>query len=128
MIKVKKVTYTPADIFAMFETPQEVLAAPSEGKVNNVLGISHFMDFQTESYTGGDALQYFTKTRANGAVYQEGLILTRASDYNKPAAKGVDHQETFTTEFALLVTTNALCATGNSDISVYIIYEEKDIV
>ena len=57
-IQVKKVTYTPADIYALFATPQLVLPAPAAGFVNNILGITHDMEFNTAAYTGAIRFDY----------------------------------------------------------------------
>lgn len=123
MIKVKKITMTPADIFACFAVPQEVLPAPASGYVNNILAISHDMVFVTLAYTGATRLSY---QNYNGAsvVFYDDTILASGASRNFPADKGNNqNQLSFTTKNALLLTTNGPAATGDSNIDVYIVYE-----
>lgn len=124
-VKVKKITYTPANIFAMFATPQVVLSAPAAGYVNNILGISHDMVYNSAVYTVATSLLYGYNSSLGSNVYNEPNILITAGDVNLPAGIGIAFNGGYSTTKDFKVTTDAAAATGDSDIDVYIIYETK---
>lgn len=124
-IQVKKITYTPADIIAMGTVPQIVLPAPPAGYVNNILGISHEMTFNTASYTIVNILLYSTQTTTANYVFIDDVFLTATSDISLPIQKSIGGQAIFSTIKDFIIYTNGIAATGDSDIIAYIIYEEK---
>ena len=85
MIAVKKITYVPADIFAMNGAPQLVLAAPPAGYVNNILGISHDMTFNSAAYTVATTFRYGAVNLAAGSIFGEDACLGAITDRSVPA-------------------------------------------
>jgi len=139
MIQVKKIIYTPADIFAMFVTPQLVLPAPPAGQVNNIIGVSHDLVFATLAYTVATKILYGAIVSANNYSFGEFYLLAQIVNYNEQASKANYKQDpsvlspnstdcVFSTTKDFFVTTDLQAAAGNSNIDSYIIYEEKDIV
>ena len=138
MIKIKKVTYQPADIYAMNAVPQLVLQAPAAGKGRTILGITHDMEFETAAYTGAALLLYGTDP-ANWQTFVDTKTLAAVGNINQPALRTsvqdlsgfsgeLRHSASpFTTVKDFYVTTDGLAATGDSPIDVYIAYEDRDI-
>ena len=123
MIKVKKITYTPANIVAMFATPQIVLPAPPSGYVNNIMAISHELVFGTAAYTGGSFL-FYDLLRPGLTIISDGTMLPAGGNMSLPANKAsASTQLIASTTKNLYVTTDLLCATGDSPIDAYIVYE-----
>lgn len=123
MIKVKKKTLTPAQVIACFTVPIIVLDAPASNYVNNILGISHELTFNTAAYTGATHL-YYDLIRPGVTIIAADSILTAGGDVCYPASKALSTSQLPTsTTNDLFVTTNAQAATGDSDVILYIIYE-----
>jgi hypothetical protein len=124
-IKVKKITYTPADIYAMNGAPQLVLAAPAAGYANAILGISHNMVYNSAAYTVAQYL-YYNIYPGNGAnPFEDSYTLQFTNDISIASAKQFAANSVYSTQNALYVTTDAVAATGDSDIIAYIVYETK---
>jgi hypothetical protein len=128
MIQVKKITYSPADIIAMFVTPQLVLPAPAAGYVNNIIGISHDLVFNTLGYTVATEIWYGWQLSAGTTVFTGRFILDRIANTNIPCLDGQASQTPFSTTKDFYVTTDVQAATGDSPIDAYIIFETKLLV
>jgi hypothetical protein len=126
-IQVKKITYTPADIFAMFVTPQLVLPAPPAGKVNNILAVSHDLVFNTLAYTVATEIWYGLQPSAGVTVFTAPTILDRIANTNIPSKDGQSLQSRFSTTKDFFVTTDSQAVTGDSNIIAYIVYEQKTL-
>lgn len=124
-IRVKKITYTPADIFAMNGTPQNVLAAPAAGYVNNILAISHDMVFNSAAYTGATDLIYGYDATLGTGLFYDTVSLAALADTVIPCGKITATNPIFTTSRDFYITTNGPAATGDSDIIAYVVYETK---
>lgn len=125
MIQVKKITYTPANIYAMFATPQMVLPAPPAGFVNNILSVTHDMTFNTLAYTGAVNFRYGLTLNNTVYIFIDNQSLAAIYDINYTLLKQSALAVMFSTTKAFYITTNAAAATGNSNIDAYIIYETK---
>ena len=125
MIQVKKIIYTPANIYAMFATPQIVLAAPPAGYANNILGISHHLIFNTLAYTVATVFTYAKTTNPTYYYATEVVTLPSVNSINTTLLRNLASATPFTTVEDFKVTTNAAAATGDSNINAYIIYETK---
>ena len=123
MIQVKKIIYTPADIIAMFAVPQTVLAAPASGFVNNILAISHDMVFNANAYTVASGFIYKAIVGDPNIIFIDNDILNESIDINHPVLKITSNFSAYSTIKAFKVTTNDLAATGDSDVTAYIVYE-----
>ena len=123
MIQVKKVTFTPADIFAMYVTPQLVLPAPPAGMVNNILGVTHDLVFNTLAYTGANSLRYFSNIAVDDTIITGLYELISIVNRNLPGKQTDGLYLPFSTTKNFYVTTDAQAATGDSNIDAYIIYE-----
>ncbi len=123
-IKVKKLTYTPANIYSMFATPILALPAPPSGSVNNVLAISHDMVFNSAAYTGASHIIYGFTLDSFFEVYFDGDLLAALTNGNIPLRKWFAQNTIFSTTKDLYVTTEATAATGDSNIDAYVVYEE----
>ena len=128
MIQVKKIIYTPADIFAMFGAPQEILPIPSAGKTNVILGISHKLIFNTAAYTGATEILYVSGSNLNAAFMKDTNSLSFINNRNTSISKTDAMATVFSTDQSVRITVNALAATGDSNIEAQIIYEEKTLV
>ena len=126
-IKIKKITYTPANIYAMFATPQIVLPAPPIGYVNNILGITHKMVFNTAAYTIATAFLYGYEAGPNAMVYLDGYSLPSVTNVNQPLSKYTDTTLFISTTEDFYIMTDGAAATGDSNIIAYIVYEQKII-
>lgn len=124
-IRTKKVTLTPANIYALFAAPQIVLPAPSSGYVNNIVGLSLSMEYNSAAYTTASAFQFGKTAGGVVVVAEDTYCLPATADVNVPVFKGNTSQLPFTTEADFYITTNAAAADGDSDVNVYVIYEEK---
>ena len=125
MIQVKKITYAPSDIYAMFGTPQNVLPAPDAGYVHNILGITHEMTFNTLAYSGASSFHYGVEDLQNIPVFTEDRVLAEENNYAQPSLKPDANATPFSTTKDFYVTVDFEATTGDSDIIAYIIYEKK---
>lgn len=124
-IRVKKVTMNPAYIMGMFATPQIVLPAPAAGYINNILGVSHDMVYNSAAYTVAAAIRYGSTGPGIRYVFFDNVILASTVDSNMPIQKFSATLTSFSTTKDFYVTTDAAAATGDSTITAYIIYETK---
>jgi hypothetical protein len=122
--RVSQVVLTPTGIFGLYGTPVAVLPAPPLGFVNNILSISHQMTYVSAAYTTATKLLY---SSGGAKVLEDDAVLAATGNYNSPALKSAATQTVFSTTQALNLTTDALAATGNSTINVYIVYEQVQI-
>ena len=122
MVQTKLIQLTPADIYGLYDTPKLVLPAPPIGYVNNILGISHDMVFNSVAYTGATNMRY--GVYIGDAVFIEFNILSATSNYSSPISKNDGAQTVFSTTKDLFLTTDAVAADGDSNINAYIIYEQ----
>lgn len=125
MIQIKKITFTPADLAAMFVTPQMVIPAPPAGYVNNILAITHELVFNTLAYTGGSDIIYGKSAGNPYSIFHDQVSLPAAGDSQTPVTKAQTPQTIFSTTKDFKVTTDALPATGNSSIDAIIVWEQK---
>lgn len=123
MVQTKLIQLTPADIYGLYDTPKLILPAPPIGYVNNILGISHDMEFNSSAYHGGSYFIYGKNTEANN-VFNGYFILNSTHNINLPALKLDASQSIFSTTKDLFLTTDAVAADGDSNINAYIIYEQ----
>ena len=122
MVQTTLIQLTPTIIYGLNATPKLVLPAPPIGYVNNVLGISHDMTFNSAAYTTASSLIY---GKANsGEAFIDSSVLGAISNHNLPASKGNSVQTIFSTTKDFFLTTDAVAATGDSNIDVHIIYEQ----
>jgi len=126
-VLVKKITLTPADIYALNATPQNMLAAPAVGYANNILAITHEMIFNSAAYTNGSLMTYGNTNDNTDYLYIDNNILPAVADYHKPVSKTDAAATVFITTKDFYLTTDLACADGDSDIDVYIAYEVKPI-
>ena len=137
-IQVKKITLTPANIFAMFVSPLNVLPAPAAGKVNVILGISQQMIFNANAYTGASFFFYQADFPNYTVIMGEYTCLPATFDVNCPVQKIMINNTTpfglsvidntpFATKGNFFISTDATAATGDSNIDIYIIYEVKTL-
>lgn len=127
MIRVKQITYLPADIFAMFAVPQMILPAPPSGKINNIVSVTHDMVFSTLAYTVATFIGYGKNPANNRYIFYDSISLPAVANSNFPLNKLVADFVTFSTIKDLFVTTDAAALTGDSKIKAFIIYEQKDV-
>lgn len=125
MIKIKKITFQPADIYDLFANPVIGLKAPSTGNVNNILGVTNDLDFATIAYNTSSFI--YGKSGATSSVFTGLNVLNSAVDINIPASKTVTQQLPFSTTKDFMITTNIAVTTGDSPVDTYIIYEETPI-
>src|ERR1019366_7077669 len=111
MVKVIQAVFAPAGVIALYGTPAVALPAPPAGYVNNILGISHAMTYNSTAYTTATKLLY---SSGGAKVMEDDAILAAVANYNSPALKSAAPQTVFSTTQALNVTTDALAAAGNS--------------
>lgn len=124
MVRTIQAILTPTGIIGSFASPATVLPAPPIGFVNNILGISHQMTYNSAAYTTATKLLY----QSGGLKFMEDdSVLASTVNYNSPAIKSNSAQTIFSTTQAVTVTTDALAATGNSTINMYLIYEQVQI-
>ena len=124
-IRIKQVTYTPANIFAMFATPQIVLDAPATGYVNNILAITHKMEYDSVAYTDTDTFVYGNTKGDTVYMFYDSETLPATSDTNVSCERWSDKSTIFTTTEDFYVSTQAAAADGDSDVIAYIVYETK---
>lgn len=125
-IRVKKITYAPADVYAMGAAPQKVLDAPASGYVNNILGVSHDMTYATTQYVVATELRYGNTNNNATRVFVDAVVLGSAFNCNLPAVQQTTPARVpFSTTKDFYVTTNGNAILGDSPIDAYIIYEEK---
>ena len=122
MIQTKVIQLTPADVYGLNATPKLVLPAPPFGYVNNILGISHDMTFNSAAYTVATELIY--GKMSSGQAFIDSSVLGSTTNRNLPAAKSTTNQTTFSTTKDFFLTTDAVAAIGDSNINAYIIYEQ----
>lgn len=127
MIIVKKITLTPADIFALFVTPQIILPAPAAGFVNNIFGITNAMIYNSATYTGMGFFFYYCISIQFDAAFYENFIFAQSFNMTKSAQKSQQAQTLFSTTSDFLLTTDGQAATGDSNIDLFIVYETLPI-
>jgi hypothetical protein len=125
MIVTKKITLTPAQIYALFVTPYVALAAPPAGYVNNILGVSIDKVYNTLAYAVATTLGFGVRNMPANAVFQDGNVLAGTADYAVAVQNPSGWAGFFSTEEDFIIQTDATATTGNSDIIIYITYELK---
>jgi len=124
-IQVKKTVLTPVVVYAMDVTFQTILPAPPAGYVNNILGISGYNDFQSAAYVGATTF-YVLPASSNAQVFAiESTLLGSNTTLNSIFDKFSSPQMILSTEGALMLRTDAAGSIGDSDIWIYVIYEQK---
>jgi len=124
-IQVKKITVSSAELLAILTTPKLMLAAPASGYVNNIIAMTHFLDYNSATYVSANPLKYYTTTNTNGIIASDTNIFKSTSDaenivYNAFANTGI-----MSTERALYLSCANNPTVGDSPLYVYIIYEVK---
>ena len=124
-IKVKKVTVTSAELLAINATPKEMLAAPAAGYVNNILAITHNLDFVSAAYAAFTVLYYYTFgiPSSTNQFAQDSNSLANVVDAEMPLIKR--NSTLGTTATALMLSALGDPTTGDSDLIAYIVYETK---
>jgi len=126
-IRVKAITYSAADIIAMYNTPQVALAAPASGYINKILGITHWTDYNSAAYTGASIIWYGKPAAFTPNVLYESTTLPATVNESIALSRNPAAATIYSTIEDLYVTTDAQAAAGNSPIIAYIVYEEKQI-
>lgn len=117
--------YTPTILIGAFATPVKVLPAPPAGFVNNILGISHDMTYNSAAYAVASKIIY---GKSDGVwVFEDDNVLGATADYNLPGLKKAATQVPFSTTKDFYMTTDAAATTGNSTITANIIYEQVQL-
>ncbi len=124
-VKMIKAIYTPTVLAGAYAAPVKVLPAPPAGFVNNILGVSHDMTYNSAAYTTASKIIYGASDGIN--VFEDDNVLGATGDYNLPGIKKVATQLPFSTTKDFYMTTDAAAATGNSTIEAYIIYEQVQL-
>ena len=125
MIKVKKTTITSAELLALNVTSKTILAAQVSGKVNNVIGISAKLDYNSIAYAGG-FLQGYCNDVSPVVMFTNANILSKTADRTEPFTQASLSIASLDIDFKLKA--SAAITTGNSPIDIYVIYEEKDLI
>src|SRR3990172_5130912 len=112
MIQVKKITLTPAQIIASFATPVIILPAPPTNFVNNVLGLSVDMTFNTLAYTGAGFPEIDIFSTGVLPVYKETIVLLSTISRDNIFARAIANGNPWTTTKNVKLATSVLMATG----------------
>src|SRR3990167_6747404 len=83
---VKKITYSTADVIAMFGTPQLALPAPAAGYTNNIYGITHDLDKTTADSVASE-MYYGRGVAGSFYAFFDFWSLQANADLNIPLAK-----------------------------------------
>lgn len=124
-ISVKKITVSSAELLAIMTTPKTMLAAPAIGYVNNIIAITHFLDYNSTTYVSVNPLKYYTTTNANSVGYSDGTIFKSTSDAENMIFNSLQSTSILTTEKDLIMSCANNPTVGNSPLYIYIVYETK---
>ncbi len=122
-IQVKKVTFTPAAVYLLNAVPAIALAAPAAGFVNNILGITEKLVFNSFAYAGATQVYFYPAGGVDSPTFIDSNSLVTVSDEYFPVSKSSDLNTVLSTDAALMITTDAVASVGDSDLVYFIIYE-----
>lgn len=125
MTRTEQIILAPATVYALSATRQIALPAPPAGYINNILSVSHGMEFVSAAYTGATKLIYESKSGVN--IFEDSAMLPAVADAQAGTLKSQATQGIFGTTEALYVTADAVAAAGDSTINGYITYEQVQI-
>jgi len=126
-IQVKKVTVSSAELLAIFTTPKLMLPGPGANYVNNIISITHFLDYNSTTYVSANPLKYYTFNNTNSIGYSDGTIFKSTADSENMIFNALQSTSILTTERDLYLSCANNPTVGNSPLYVYIVYETKQL-
>jgi hypothetical protein len=123
MIKVKKITWTPTQIYGSHVTPLVALAQPPSGYTHTILSITHSVVFNSLAYVGGNAIRYSAFGSGQNVWFSESATLVAEVDEDIPLLKNNSANVPPVTEHQMMFTTQSVQSVGNSNIVALIVYD-----
>ena len=128
MIKIKKINLTAAQLIASFATPVKILDAPASGKVNVIFGATAKLNYGTVSFDNTPAGWIdFQPALAQGILLSLNIIDANQSNH-RPFFMSQTESTIYTTNEDLYFQLSALPTVGDSNLDIFLIYEEKTTV
>lgn len=127
MIQVHQTSITSAQVLLLNTTPIIVLPTPPVGYINNILGVSINLVYNSVAYATHTTLDvYDTFASTALAFFSDALVLARTANSNAPFLKQYDPSQ------GILSTTGSISiyvaagnpTAGNSPIVISVIYEQ----
>lgn len=126
MIKTKQITLIPSQIYGVYATPLIALPAPPTGYVNNILGVTEYLNYNTTQYSGVQQTVYKTLNLPNNTIYL-GNILNGAGSVISPVNRQYPDKMILSTTEALYFTTDNEATNGDSQFTITIVYDQVAI-